>query len=536
MIVNASNQTHTYNKNFITEFSMYIMAYHFSFYFFIFVLFCLIVYFFYYINVNRGRDAYILSGGEENPGPIDGKDDRNKKSSAGAPKKGGMPSKTSTGAHNGSAKSQTDSGSAPHQKGTGNSQPTSSTASSKSSPHGSNESLASTNSNGRGKSQKGSGSAPHNKGAGVSRSTSKAISIAESTHKFSKVYDAAVKQGFKNRAALDLFNVWVRANLADISPDKLTVCMDCGEANLALCEHFIRAASPVEVVEDHLLIPNGKAAYTFTWSFIGRIRHMFAMPKFDFSVQNNHNLGGFDNSMIGDENIISSLYNYLKINKDVSYRMNGVDKRDVRMAHMRKLSHRWLAEIKINPTSLDTTQVNSIILTCQRVCDEAESDMLQSYNNPTQNFGQACMGFLLRIAPRLVIGGVCCAIVYKSRRLILNAGVRTTVYSAVILVKELVLLLHRGSMQILNQTYRQIVNPSIGATLNFARYSLPPYLTSMTASSCQIARTMCSSLYTNVTLKTLPAAIALSRNACSIASSTASPQIWPPAWCYLPIR
>lgn len=494
---------------------------------FIFILF--------YVNINNGRADYILSGGESNPGPpkqVKISSDADKavgtsgvasidapKTSAEATISKGPPAgasvnppsgaktsaeanKTPSGAHNGSAKSQKDCGSAPLNKGAGSSQPQTSAASLRSSPKGSNEHLHGANPNGRGKSQKGSGSAPHNKGAGVSRSISRAISVAESTHKFSKVYDAAVKQGFKTRAALDLFNVWVRANTQDISPDKVTVCMDCGEAKLTLCEHFIRAASPVEVVEDHLLIPNGKAAYKFTFSFIGKIRHMFATPKFDFTRQNNHDLGGFDNSMIGDDNIISSLYNYLKLNKDVSYRMNGVDKRDVRMAHMRKLSHRWLADIKINPTRLKTEQVNSIILTCQRVCDEAESDMLQSYLNPTRNFGQACMGFLLRNIPRAVIGGVCCAIVYKSGRSLLNAGVRTTAFSSFRLIRELVLLSRLGSKQVFRLMFQQIVSPPIVALLNFFRFSLPRYLTLMTASSCQIARTMCLSLYTNVILKT----------------------------------
>lgn len=207
-------------------------------------------------------------------------------------------------------------------------------------------------------------------------------------YKNTLMYESAVKSGFKNKTALDRFNKWVRT--AAVDPSKIPVCAECGNCDLILCEHFVVAAAEraVDVEETAVVFPGAiNMKYEFRW--VEKVRKMFTWPKFYPGAVSNHFLNGFDNSLIGDDFIISDLINYLRFHMNSSYVVNGVDDRKCRLGHCHRLAQKWCIEKKLDSSKFTPEQVNSILCTVQRACDNAENPMLYAYTNPTQNFSVA---------------------------------------------------------------------------------------------------------------------------------------------------
>jgi hypothetical protein len=80
----------------------------------------------------------------------------------------------------------------------------------------------------------------------------------------------------------------------------------------------------------------------------------------------------------------------------VNYKINGVDNRDIRLEHCRKLASRWAA---INKVKVDTPMaVNVMFVTVQRACDQDENRALLAYANPSASFSRAWVTFLAAAA------------------------------------------------------------------------------------------------------------------------------------------
>jgi len=224
-------------------------------------------------------------------------------------------------------------------------------------------------------------------------------------YKNTLMYESAVKSGFKNKTALDRFNQWVRT--AAVDPSKIPVCTECGNCDLILCDHFVVAAAEraVDVEETAVVFPDVvNMKYEFRW--VERVRRMFTWPKFNPAAVSNHFLNGFDNALIGDDFIISELINYLRFHMNSSYVINGKDDRKCRLGHCHRLAQKWCIEKKLDSSKFTPEQVNAILCTVQRACDNAENPMLYAYTNPTHNFSIA-RSLKILCGGAMLVGGIC---------------------------------------------------------------------------------------------------------------------------------
>jgi len=88
---------------------------------------------------------------------------------------------------------------------------------------------------------------------------------------------------------------------------------------------------------------------------------------------------------MSDDNLIPELYNYVKLRMQTSYTVNGKEDRALRLAHCSRLSHKWLESRKLKIDD-DTVMTNRVMFTVQRVCDNAENQVLYGHTDPTANF------------------------------------------------------------------------------------------------------------------------------------------------------
>jgi hypothetical protein len=214
---------------------------------------------------------------------------------------------------------------------------------------------------------------------------SKLAKAVQSYH-FTDVYSRGVSGGFKDKSALDKFNCWVKEHVDAIDPKSTVVCGHCGAADLLLCEHFVTNSSS-NAAADGALVINAplRTQYYFSFQIIDGLKKMLLWPTFDFARQNNRLLGGFSNSDISDDNLIPELYNYVKLRMQTSYTVNGKEDRALRLAHCSRLSHKWLESRKLKIED-DTGMTNRVMFTIQRVCDNAENQVLYGHTDPTDNF------------------------------------------------------------------------------------------------------------------------------------------------------
>jgi hypothetical protein len=205
--------------------------------------------------------------------------------------------------------------------------------------------------------------------------------------RLTEVYLKGRDKIYPDAAALARFNNWVQANIAQIDPAQCSVCAICGDANLILCDHHVVAppAPPAQVVAQV------NPVYQWGWwRFVKPAFRILSSPKIELNVQNNRYIGYLGNEHIDDQEIIPDLYNYITVNQQTSYLVNGYDSRPLRLAHSHKLAHRWAEAYKRSEDLVtNTVFANQFKITIQRAADQVENHMFYGYSNPTANFGLA---------------------------------------------------------------------------------------------------------------------------------------------------
>lgn len=208
-------------------------------------------------------------------------------------------------------------------------------------------------------------------------------------YRMTAIYQRGLKS-YKNAAALENFNNWVKTHIKNIDPALAQVCHICGNADLILCEHNITVEKEEIRNCDLPVSPVLKVDHFVSYNYWNAIKQLFAKPGFNFSKQNNRTLGGFSNEHVTDNNIIPELYNYVKLRMQSSYAVNGFESRPLRLEHCRRLASKWLEQRKLEKRAEeDTVLTNRIMFTTQRVCDNAENAVLYGETNPNQSFSIA---------------------------------------------------------------------------------------------------------------------------------------------------
>lgn len=202
----------------------------------------------------------------------------------------------------------------------------------------------------------------------------------------SNVYAAAVKVGFRTKEALDRFNAdpaWAH----EVNKAVIPVCAECGNHNVALCDHFIVPDAPkAGFYEDAaLVIPKGEN-FNYRLQIADRIKRMFTWPKFFPESHVNRELNGYRNRQILDDGelLIGELLAYIRFNMHTSYAIAGVEDRNLRLAHCKKLADRFISEKGWDKT-MTPLFVNSVLHTVQVAADNGENKMLLSENAPSYN-------------------------------------------------------------------------------------------------------------------------------------------------------
>lgn len=316
-------------------------------------------------------------------------------------------------------------------------------------------------------------------------------------------YSKAVRAGFKTAGALKRFNETVVAFQNQIDPLQVPVCMECGNSDVELCEHFVVAAKvAVDVEEDALVIvPAVNMKHRFQW--VNKFRRMFTWPSFDSTLVQNHNLAGFDNEQITDAYIWPELFSYIRLGFNTTYVIQGVHDRAAKLAHAKKLGVRFLDETKVGLADRNRPEfVNRFVHTVQRACDQRDDEMLLKETNPNQNFWVA-PSTLLKVAGMSAV----CGMIYFSP--VITARLHVALLRPIHsfcgrLATESVVSLLLGSAQALRYAMRTVWETSSAIRLLMWSGSVKHSSTVIQQSLCKTAPIMSTRAFTSGISNLLP--------------------------------
>jgi len=225
-------------------------------------------------------------------------------------------------------------------------------------------------------------------------------------------YERAVKNGFKNKAALDRFNEIVRTRQDQIDPNRIPVCVDCGHSDVLLCDCCIVNLPGAVIIEDDvLIIPREVANVNYRFDWVNKVRRMFIWPKFVSTEKINHNIGWLSNGDLPEDMIWTEMLCYIRMKQNTTYKVNGVDDRAARLAHSKKIALQFLSNQKIREDQqLSPEFVNRVHYTVQKACDQVDDNFLFTQNNenhslfhrvPWRICGRVGLAGLVLISPRL---------------------------------------------------------------------------------------------------------------------------------------
>lgn len=233
-----------------------------------------------------------------------------------------------------------------------------------------------------------------------------AIRQAVNRYHATNAYNEGKKGLFQDMAALNRFNAWVAANLADIDPSAQTVCHECGDAALRLCAHKVAQPMPVQAPA----VVAARARH-HGWRLFGLrelITKAFLKPVFDTHDTADEALHGMSNDFLDhDALIIPELFSYCVTHQQTNYLVNGKFQRELKLAHTHRLAERWVVENKQQDQVKDLHYSARLRFTVQRATDSMQNNMLYKERIPALNFVQAWLpksrGAQLRLAVALLL-------------------------------------------------------------------------------------------------------------------------------------
>lgn len=346
----------------------------------------------------------------------------------------------------------------------------------------------------------------HNKTSGAGN-TDKAITAGVQEYQRTKWYVKAVEAGFKNQEALDRFNQAVTAMADHIDPRSAPVCEWCGHSDITLCSCLITNAANavrVDVVGNVLVLPQGEANNLWRFMWVEKVRRMFVRPSYNPANDVNHNIGWLGNGDLPEADmLLADMLAYIRLNQHSTYIVNGVEDRRAKLAHSKKLALRYLDEKKVPLAErCQPNAVARIHYTVQKATDQPDDAFLFAPVNEKHNitsFVKApglnitryhIIAIASIISPALVRWGVLANMRVNlylwSRLAILNA--RILVSGSGLMLKSLTLTSYRA----LRAIAEDILNGPV-----------PRYCTAIQQWSCNIARTMFTTVSFTDTLRRL---------------------------------
>lgn len=325
------------------------------------------------------------------------------------------------------------------------------------------------------------------------------IDKAANEHSVTEWYLAAVKRGFKNQDALDVFNATVATIANDIDPRRIPVCMECGCSDAILCKHYI-VNGGVEAIDNAVVIP-ATGGFFMKWRFqwFERASRMFTWPRFDSSVLVNHYNAGFDPSIIPDTEIWPEMLCYIRLHLHTEYKIDGVFNRSAKLAHCKKLANRFLTDNNIKLSDCLTPEtVNQIQLTVARACDQRDDQTLFKTDDPRRNFWVAPGRLPYR---RIIIAAAVISPVVVASLVSASLRLKIFVYSR--LVQANAEILARGSVLVFWSTLETAKIVTIALAQNIWSGIAMPCLIKIQQLSCKGVATTSTILSTSAILSRL---------------------------------
>lgn len=312
------------------------------------------------------------------------------------------------------------------------------------------------------------------------------IDRAEDAFRRTEWYLAAVKAGFKNQPALQRFNETVATFRDQIDPAKTPVCLECGESNLTLCDHFVISRG-ADVVDNALIIPAGVNMST-RYDWVNKIRRIFVWPTYNSNLDINHSIYGFDNQTIGDTLLWPDLLAYIRLNLHTTYKRNGVFDRAAKLAHSQKLALRFLDERKV--TLEDRTRPHFVAVfknTVKKACDQRDDSMLLQDTPEVHNYFWAAPSRILR--NKWTLFTVAAVMSPKITSKLLSASMRINMYIMKQQTKALLPVLETGSELSLKYAVTTLMNVSNALLSGIWNGIFQPSLTGLKQLSCKTVLT-----------------------------------------------
>jgi hypothetical protein len=196
---------------------------------------------------------------------------------------------------------------------------------------------------------------------------------------------------YDDSLALARFNAWAIENTSRIDPAEQRVCKRCGHVGFVLCLHSVSddRLDDATTVMAADVVPAGQRHHGWSLKIRETISRAFVWPGFDTHSPDDDRLGGMTNDHLKDL-VIVELFAYICLHQQTSYKVNGRDDRDLRLAHSHRLAERWLVTSG-NERLAESDLHYSVRVrhTVQRAADNEQNNMLYARRNPIWNFGLA---------------------------------------------------------------------------------------------------------------------------------------------------
>jgi hypothetical protein len=348
---------------------------------------------------------------------------------------------------------------------------------------------------------------PKHRSNGVNSASSSDVSInhaiAQGMNEYTSTawYAAAVKQGFKNQAALDRFNATVGERLDEIDPRQVPVCADCGRSDAQLCScSIVNLNGTVEVInDDALAIPIAAPNIRWRFDWVDQVKRMFIWPRFDNNQLVNHNIGWLGNNQVPEDVVWGEMLCFIRLKMNTTYKVNGVDDRAARLAHAKKLAQLFLDTNKVPLRSqLDPAFVNRVHHTIQKATDQNDDNFMLAENNEEHSWLSVFQKVPWRLTGRLGLAAL--AIAYP--RLVASLG--TAVLTVLLTIwrqfhKADSLLIANGSVLVLRSILSQLKFTTYAFGASIWNGLVMPCYTAIQQWLCRIAGTISWSHFSAVT-------------------------------------
>lgn len=243
-------------------------------------------------------------------------------------------------------------------------------------------------------------------GSKASRQINDSIKQQEKSYRFTERYlDMLKKMDRTDIVQVRNFNNWYNKNRREIDDTKIFVCLTCDRTTGHMC--FCAINNPPEAAEtestDEAVTVNAPNGQIHSYGFIGSLEYgkneIIGQQIVVDRPLNEHTPWLVFGKNIDITRLDENMLNYIRTHQHTTYKYNGVDDRAMKLEHSKRLAMSYLETVGVKTHLMNTAQVNCMMMTVQKACDDRTSSVL--YSNSAPNFRlafQICGGAAVLVA------------------------------------------------------------------------------------------------------------------------------------------